>query len=69
MNSKLVGTTMSKISFEGVVALKRAGLVSTFRTVHSFRTEQSSGEATLLTTSQELSITIQPANRGQYLIG
>ena len=27
MNSKLTGTTMSKISCEGVVALKRAGLV------------------------------------------
>ena len=31
MNSKLAGTTMGKISFEGVVALKRAGLVLTFR--------------------------------------
>ena len=37
MNSKLAGTTMSKISFEGVVALKRASLVSmlVFRTVLS----------------------------------
>ena len=35
MNSKLAGTTMSKISFEGVVALKRAGLVSMFPTVYS----------------------------------
>ena len=35
MNSKLEGTTMSKISFEGVVALKRAGLVSMFQTVYS----------------------------------
>ena len=31
MNSKLAGTTMSKISVEGVVALKRAGLVYSFR--------------------------------------
>ena len=30
MNSKLAGTTMGKISFEGVVALKRAVLVYTF---------------------------------------
>ena len=30
MNNKLAGTTMSKISFEGVVALKRASLVLTF---------------------------------------
>ena len=37
MNSKLTGTTMSKISCEGVVALKRAGLVSTFQTVYSAR--------------------------------
>ena len=28
MNSKLAGTTMSKISFEGVVALKRASFGS-----------------------------------------
>ena len=31
MNSKLAGTAMRKISFEGVVALKRAGLVSSRR--------------------------------------
>ena len=37
MNSKLAGTTTSKISFEGVVALKRVGLVSTFQTVYSAR--------------------------------
>ena len=37
MNSKLAGTTMSKNSFEGVVALERAGLVSTFRAVYSAR--------------------------------
>ena len=37
MNSRLAGTTMSKISFEGVVALKRAGLISTFQTVNSAR--------------------------------
>ena len=37
MNSKLAGTTMGKKSFEGVVALRRAGLVSTFRTVYSAR--------------------------------
>ena len=43
MNSKLVGTTMSKISFEGVVALKRAGLVSTFRTVYSARLQENAG--------------------------
>ena len=32
INSKLAGTTMGKNSFEGVLALKRAGLVSMFRT-------------------------------------
>ena len=36
MNSKLAGTTMGKNSFGGVVALKRAGLVSTFQTVYMF---------------------------------
>ena len=41
MNSnKLAGTTMTKTSFEGVVALKRAGLVSTFRTVYSARLQE-----------------------------
>ena len=40
MNSKIAGTTISKISFEGVVALKRAGLVSTFRTVYSARLQE-----------------------------
>ena len=34
---------MSKISFEGVVALKRAGLVSTFRTVYSARLQENGG--------------------------
>ena len=37
MNSKLAGTTMSKIYFEVVAALKRACLFSTFRTVYSAR--------------------------------
>ena len=37
MISQLAGTTMCKISFEGVLALKRAGLVSTCRTVYSAR--------------------------------
>ena len=37
INSKLAGTTMGIHSFEGVVALKRAGLVSTLRTVDSAR--------------------------------
>ena len=37
MNSKLAGTTMSKISFKGGVALRRAGLVLTFRSVYSAR--------------------------------
>ena len=46
MSSKLAGTTMSKISFEGVLALKRAGLVLAFQTVcparlHSPEDEQS----------------------------
>ena len=36
MNSKLAGTTMSKISLEGVVALKKAGLVLTFQTVYMY---------------------------------
>ena len=40
MNSKLAGITMSKFSFEGVVALKRAGLVSTFPTVYSARLQE-----------------------------
>ena len=40
MNSKLAGTTMGKNSFEGVVALKRAGLVSTFQTVYSARLQE-----------------------------
>ena len=40
INSKLAGTTMGKNSFEGVVALKRAGLVSTFQTVYSARLQQ-----------------------------
>ena len=40
INSKLAGTTMGKNSFEGVVALKRAGLVSTFRTVYSARLQE-----------------------------
>ena len=40
MNSELAGTTMGKISFEGVVALKRAGLVSTFQTVYSARLQE-----------------------------
>ena len=33
MSGKLAGTTMSKISYEGVVALKMDGLVSTLRTL------------------------------------
>ena len=37
MNSRLAGTTMCKISFEGALALKRAGLVLMFRTVYSAR--------------------------------
>ena len=40
MNSRFAGTTMGKISFEGVVALKRAGLVLTFRTVYSARLQE-----------------------------
>ena len=43
MNSKLAGTTMHKISFEEVVALKTAGLVSTFRTVYSARLQGNAG--------------------------
>ena len=42
INSKLAGTTMGKISFEAVVALKRAGLVSPFRTVYSARLREKS---------------------------
>ena len=42
-NSKLAGTTMGKNSFEGVVALKRAGLVSTFRTVYSADLQENAG--------------------------
>ena len=42
-NSKLAGTTMGKISFEGVVALNRAGLVSTFQTVYSARLQERVG--------------------------
>ena len=37
IDSKLAGTTMSKIYFEVVAALKRDGLFSTFRTVYSAR--------------------------------
>ena len=40
MNSRLKGTTMCKISFEGVVALERAGLVSAFRLVYSSRLQE-----------------------------
>ena len=40
MNSKLAGTTMGKVSFEGVVALKSAGLVSTVGTLYSPEDEQ-----------------------------
>ena len=40
MNSKLAGTTMGKPSFEGEVALKRAGLVTTFRAVYSARLQE-----------------------------
>ena len=40
MNSKLAGTTMCKISFEGMLALKRAGLVLPFRTVYSARLQE-----------------------------
>ena len=44
VNSKLAGTTMGKILFEGVVALERAGLVSTFRTVvYSARLQENAG--------------------------
>ena len=43
MNSKLAGTTMGKNSFEGVMGLKRAGLVSTFRTVYSARLQEDAG--------------------------
>ena len=39
MNSKLAGTTMSKISSEGVVALKKVGV----RTVHSVRLRENAG--------------------------
>ena len=44
INSKLAGTTMGKISFEGVVALKRVSLVSTFRTVDSARLQENAGQ-------------------------
>ena len=44
INSKPAGTTMGKTSFEGVVALKRAGFVLTFQTVCSSSGEMSSGE-------------------------
>ena len=37
MNSKLAGTTMSKIYFEVVAALKRACLFSTFLTLYPAR--------------------------------
>ena len=42
MNSRLAGTTMCKISFEGVVALKRAGVVSTSWKVYSARLQEKS---------------------------
>ena len=41
MKSKLAGTTMSKVSFEGVVALKRAGLVLKGRVFRRNEDEQS----------------------------
>ena len=41
MNGKLAGITMSKISFKGVVALKGAGLVSTFQTVYMYSASSS----------------------------
>ena len=43
MNSRLAGTTMCKISFEGGLALKRACLVLTFRTVYSARLQENAG--------------------------
>ena len=43
VNRRLVGTTMCKISFEGVLVMKRAGLVKTFRTtVHTARLQEKS---------------------------
>ena len=43
INSKLAGTTKGKNSFEGVVALKRAGLVLTFQTEYSARLQENAG--------------------------
>ena len=40
INSKLAGTTKGNNSIEGVVALKRAGLVLTFRRVYSARLQE-----------------------------
>ena len=48
MNSKLAGTTMSKISFEGVVALKRAGLVLRFEQYTSARLSPEDEQSTLV---------------------
>ena len=43
MICQLEGTTMSKISIEGVVALKRAGVVLTFQTGYSVRHQENVG--------------------------
>ena len=52
MNSKLAGTTMNKISLEGVVALKRAGLVLTSPTVYSARLQEKLKEIECINSSK-----------------
>ena len=59
MNSRLAGTTMSKISLEGVLALKRAGLVSTFRTVYSARLQEKIRRSHFLYIAENLQTSMQ----------